>query len=230
MLFDLRGRGRRRTVQVIYLTLALLMGGGLVFFGIGGATNGGLLDAFGGGGNDSGSNDAFEKRVADLEKRSQVNPSDTAAWAGLVKAYYQVATTGENFDSNTQAFTTKGLTELRSAERAWDRYVALTPNKIDPSVANIMTRAFGPGGLERYPKAVQAMEVVIDSSPTPTFQQYYQLSLLAHAAKQDRKSTLASDKAVELAPKAQRDAVRTQLQQAKTQLDNLANAEQPTGS
>ena len=34
MLFDLRGRGRRRTVQVIYLSLAILMGGGLVLFGI----------------------------------------------------------------------------------------------------------------------------------------------------------------------------------------------------
>ena len=45
MLFDLRGRGRRRTVQVIYLSLAILMGGGLVLFGIGGATSGGLIDA-----------------------------------------------------------------------------------------------------------------------------------------------------------------------------------------
>jgi hypothetical protein len=45
MLFDLRGRGRRRTVQVIYLSLAILMGGGLVLFGIGGATSGGLVDA-----------------------------------------------------------------------------------------------------------------------------------------------------------------------------------------
>ena len=33
MLFDLRGRGRRRTIQVIYLGLAVLMGGGLVLFG-----------------------------------------------------------------------------------------------------------------------------------------------------------------------------------------------------
>ena len=34
MLFDLQGK-RRRVVQATYLTLALLMGGGLVFFGIG---------------------------------------------------------------------------------------------------------------------------------------------------------------------------------------------------
>ena len=30
MLFDLRGRGRRRTVQVIYIGLALLFGVGFV--------------------------------------------------------------------------------------------------------------------------------------------------------------------------------------------------------
>ena len=35
MLFDLRSRGRRRTVQVVYLGLAVLMGGGLVLFGVG---------------------------------------------------------------------------------------------------------------------------------------------------------------------------------------------------
>src|ERR671914_530323 len=45
MLFDLRGR-RRRAVQATYLILALLMGGGLVFFGIGGDVSGGLFDAF----------------------------------------------------------------------------------------------------------------------------------------------------------------------------------------
>ena len=46
MLFDLRGRGRRRFVQGIYLGLAILMGGGLILFGVGAGTNGGLLDAF----------------------------------------------------------------------------------------------------------------------------------------------------------------------------------------
>ena len=54
MLFDLRGRGRRRTVKTIYVGLALLMGGGLVLFGIGGHTSGGLFDAFSGGGGGGG--------------------------------------------------------------------------------------------------------------------------------------------------------------------------------
>ena len=30
MLFDLRGRGRRKTVQITYIGLAALMGGGVV--------------------------------------------------------------------------------------------------------------------------------------------------------------------------------------------------------
>ena len=30
MLFDLRGSGRRRVVKIVYITLAFLMGGGLV--------------------------------------------------------------------------------------------------------------------------------------------------------------------------------------------------------
>src|ERR671911_508833 len=58
MLFDLRGRGRRRTVKIVYITLALLMGGGLVLFGIGGggAMQGGLVDAItGSSGGDTGS-------------------------------------------------------------------------------------------------------------------------------------------------------------------------------
>ena len=64
MLFDLRGRGRRNTIKVIYVFLAFLMGGGLVFFGIGGATSGGLFDVFN---NSSGGADTGQKRFEKLE-------------------------------------------------------------------------------------------------------------------------------------------------------------------
>ena len=47
MLFDLRSRGRRRTVQAVYLGLAVLMAGGLVLFGVGAGNGfGGLLGDF----------------------------------------------------------------------------------------------------------------------------------------------------------------------------------------
>src|SRR5204862_5861190 len=79
MLFDLRGAGRRRTVQGIYLGLAILMGGGLVLFGVGGNVGGGLLDAVKGNGSGSSSN-TFEKRVQRLEKQLRINPQNAGAW------------------------------------------------------------------------------------------------------------------------------------------------------
>src|SRR3954469_21799192 len=106
MLFDLRARGRRRTIQVIYVFLALLMGGGLIFFGIGGNTSGGLFDAFKSGGGSSGS-DFVQKSVDRARKRVQANPRDAAAWAALTKAQYQKANS-DGYDQNTQTFTGKG--------------------------------------------------------------------------------------------------------------------------
>ena len=46
MLFDLRGRGRRRTVRILYIGLAVLIGLGLVGFGVGtGFGGGGIFSA-----------------------------------------------------------------------------------------------------------------------------------------------------------------------------------------
>ena len=85
MLFDLRGRGRRRTVQVIYLGLAIILGGGLVLFGVGtGSGNGGLLNAFGGGSNNQSSQISSAEKTA--LKQTQKNPSNPAAWAALETA------------------------------------------------------------------------------------------------------------------------------------------------
>src|SRR5919202_1963526 len=98
MLFDLRGRGLRRAVKVIYLGLAILMGGGLVLFGIGGATSGGLIDAIQGNSGSTNANDVFEKRVEQLDKRVQANPSDERAWAQLAGLRFQAATRGAIYD------------------------------------------------------------------------------------------------------------------------------------
>lgn len=219
MLFDLRGRGRRRAIQVIYATLALLMGGGLVFFGIGGNTSGGLFDAFQSNSGVS-ADETLTKRLDQLEKRTSANPRDAAAWAELTRVRVQTAGSGENYDQTTQTFTDKGKAELRRAASAWQRYLALEPKKPDANVANQMVRAYGPDGLANYPEAVRAMEFVIEArgeQATPAL--YAQLSILAHGAKQERKSTLAQAKAVELAPKKDRAQVKSQIELAKNQLD-----------
>jgi tetratricopeptide (TPR) repeat protein len=228
MLFDLRGRGRRRTVQVIYLSLAILMGGGLVLFGIGGNTSGGLFDAIngsGGGSGDSSVDQVAQKRIDTYVKRTQLNPRDEASWLGMAKVRFQVANTGENYNATQQAYTAKGLQQLREADKAWTRYLALDPKKPDPSTANLMVQAYGQAGLKQYPKAVSALEIVMDNRDESAGL-FAQLAVLAAGAKQTRKSDLAEEKAIALAPKDQRKQLKSDIDLAKSQV----NVQQPSAS
>src|SRR4051812_43381702 len=214
MLFDLRGAGRRNTVRAIYLGLAILMGAGLVFFGIGGATNGGLLDAIKGNGSTS-SNNTFEKRVAALEKKVKLHPDDAKSWAALAKYRAQEASVaGENYDQNTSTFTKKGLAKLKESASAWERYLALNPPKPDANVANFMVQAYT--ALNDPDKAVGAMEIVADARPKQ-YALWAQLAQLAYIAGQTRKGDLSSAKAIQLAPKDQKQTVKSTLDNAKTQ-------------
>jgi hypothetical protein len=215
MLFDLRARGRRRAIKVIYLFLAVLMGGGLVFFGVGGNTSGGLFDAFKGNGGGSSVDDRLTKQVERYQKQVQTSPTDARAWAALTRAQYQVAGLGANYDQNAGTFTTKGKTALVKVERSWDRYMALDPAKPDADLAALMVQAFSPTGLSRPPKAVAAQEIVVDARP-PSAGLYSTLAILAYQAGQTRKGDLAASKAVSLAPKDQRSLLKEQLQQQKT--------------
>ena len=219
MLFDLRGRGRRRTVQVIYVTLAVLMGGGLVFFGIGGSVSGGLFDAVGltngnsGGG--TSSQDLLVKQERRAEARTRTTPRDAAAWAALARTRYQLAGQGENYDQQTGTFKAGGRQQLARAGEAWDRYVALNPPKPDAGLATLMLQAFGPLGLNQPAQGVGAAEIVAEQRPSA--QAYYQLAVFAFAAKQNRKAELAGRKAIELAPAAERAQVKALIDQARKQ-------------
>src|SRR5690349_8528367 len=108
MLFDLQGK-RRRVVQATYLILAVLMGGGLIFFGVGsGDISGGLFDAITGKDSNSTSaaNDAVHKRIkADLVKL-KVNAKNQQALADLVRSHYQLAT--DDADATTGQFGDAG--------------------------------------------------------------------------------------------------------------------------
>jgi tetratricopeptide (TPR) repeat protein len=213
MLFDLRGRGRRRFVQGIYLGLAILMGGGLVLFGVGGATSGGLLDAFN---NDSGGtsvSDTFKKRVDSAEKAIQARPTDPKAWAEMTRVRFQQASVGDGFDQTNGVFTDKGKEELQNASNAWDKYLTLT-DKPDDTVASLMVQAYGQYGLNQPDKAVSAMEVLMDRRQ-PTSQLYVQLASLAYQAGQTRKAELSSKKALALATKDDKEQVKAALDAAR---------------
>jgi hypothetical protein len=218
MLFDLRGRGRRRTVQVIYITLAVLMGGGLIFFGIGGSVSGGLFDAIGLTGNSSssgGGNDILAKQEKTAQRRVRVNPADATAWATLARLHYQQAGQGDNYDQGSGQFKTGGRRELRQAAAAWERYLKLQQAKPDPNLAALMVQAYAPTALNQPLAGVQAAEIVADARPSA--QAFFQLAVFAYAAGQTRKGDLASQKAVQKTPAADRPSVKSQLDAIKKQ-------------
>jgi hypothetical protein len=222
MLFDLRGAGRRRTVKVIYILLAFLMGGGLVLFGIGGSVSGGLIDAItersGGGDN---STDRFRKDEKAALVRTRANPQDAAAWAALARARFQVAGQGENFDPAKGTFTNAGTAKLQAAGQAWDRYLALNPKKPDDRVASLMVQAYG--ALNKPDKAAQAQEVITQARPTAST--FTQLAIFAYQAGQTRKGDLAKNKALELTDPDMRQALKGQLEQAKQSATSSAAAQ-----
>lgn len=212
MLFDLQSRGRKNFVKVLYLSLAILMGGGLVLFGIGtGTGGGGLVDIF----TDDGASTSVQ--VSSAEKRAsravRLRPQDPQAWADLARARYQTAGLGENYDQTANqgvgAFTDKGREKLETAVAAWQRYLALDPERPDPTLARLMAGAYSETGLNEPAQAAAAMEIVTEEQPTANA--YATLAQYAYLAEQMRKGDLAAARAVQLAPGPQRRLVRSQL-------------------
>src|SRR5437588_1442194 len=106
MLFDLRGRGRRRTVQVIYIGLAVIFLLGFVGLGVGGGFgSSGIFSAFTGKEGSGGA--SFSAEVAKYKKLTQQQPANAAAWEALVNAQLHEAG-GEAYTSRTGGVTSKG--------------------------------------------------------------------------------------------------------------------------
>jgi hypothetical protein len=217
MLFDLRGRGRRNTIKVIYIMLAFLMGGGLVLFGIGGDTSGGLVDALtGAGSSPDTSQKRFEKQERTALAATKADPTDEAAWAQLVRSRVQLSTVGERYDANADTYNAEGKAKLEQAAEAWDAYLALDPKDAEEksSLASLMVRTFV--SLDQLDKATIAQEVVAEGrgdAPGP----YSQLAVLAYQAGQTRKGDLAAKKAISLTDKDLRESLKADLESAKQQ-------------
>jgi hypothetical protein len=210
MLFDLRGR-RRRVVQATYLSLALLMGGGLVLFGIGGDVSGGLLNAFDGGGSGGDGNGALQQRIDRQEERLQANPESTALLQSLVRDYYQLATTEQ--ESGATQFPDDAKDELRKAGAYWQRYENAVDDEPTPDTAQYALRIYDVGALNQPKRAAEAAQVIAAAQNDPSA--YLQLVAYAALAKDKRTADLAAQKAVELAPKGQRKQVKAQAEALK---------------
>ncbi|HWW90083.1 MAG TPA: hypothetical protein VNY35_04805 [Solirubrobacteraceae bacterium] len=212
MLFDLRGRGRRRTVRVIYGGLALLIGAGLVFFGVGaGVGGGGLLNSLTG---KEGSNSAsFANQIKKYKKLTQQQPASVYGWEQLTFAQLHEAG-GEAYFAN-QRLTAQGRELFGQTAKSWNSYIALKPPKPNVQLALQMVRVFGEEGLNQPADVVKVLQIVIPakSESPPQYQAslYTSLAGYAYKAHNPRIGDLASAKALALTPSAQRKQVKTLL-------------------
>jgi hypothetical protein len=218
MLFDLRGRHRRRAVRVIYTGLALLMGVGLVGFGIGGGFGGGggLLNA---ANSNEGSNAAsFSSQIKKYEKLTKQQPTNANAWESLTNAELHEAG-GEVYVSSA-GVTPKGKELFARVAQSWKRYIALNPTNPNGELAQRMVTVFGEEGLNEPASAVQVLQIAVAARPTSAAL-YASLAEEAYKAHNPRVGDLASTKAVSLAPATERVRLKSELATIK---------EHPTGT
>jgi hypothetical protein len=185
------------------------MGGGLVLFGIGGDVSGGLLNAFEGGGGQSG-DQVTEERIDKQEERLQANPRNEVVLAALVRDYFSLAT--QQRESGTAGFPEGARDELQQAGRYWLRYADAADQ---PSVetARYAQQVYGEGALDRPKEAQRAVAVIAEQQNDVV--SYLTLVDAAARAGDTRTANLAAQKAVDLAPQAQKKQVKQQAEALK---------------
>ena len=224
MLFDLRGRGRRRTVQIIYVGLAVIFLLGFVGLGVGGGFgSGGIFSAFT---NREGSGGAsFSGEIKKYQKLTRAQPSNLGAWEKLISAELHEAG-NEAYVTRAGAVTSRGKELYVQVGQSWERYVALNPPKPNAELALRMVPVFGEQGLNNPAATVGVLQIVVASRPTSA-SLYAQLAIYAYKARNIRVGDLAAEKAVSLAPAAQRLRLKTEFAAFKK---NPSGSESATAS
>ena len=210
MLFDLKGK-RKRLVQVVYVMLAILFGGGLVLFGVGGNVSGGLIDAFKGTG--SADTTAFTDRVERAESRAARQPRNPEAWLEVVRAEISLAQSPEGSDAETGELTDRGQQAIVQVAEAWERYLRLEPEKVDGNAAAFAALAYG--ALQEHDKAVEAQRRSVQARPSANG--YFELARFAYQAGNEEAGDRAAQEAVQRTPADLRNNVRAQVKDVKEQ-------------
>jgi hypothetical protein len=211
MLFDLRGR-RRRAVQATYLTLAVLMGGGLVLFGIGGDVSGGLFDAFSDRSGSGSASEDLQERIDQREERLSANPQNEATLKALIRDYHALA--GAQLPAGGGPYPEEAKDELGQAGEYWQRYLEVEDGEPDSSLARLAVAIYDPTALNQPEEGAAAMRIVAEAGND--FQSYLALVQLSAAAGDKRTANLAAEKAVDLAPERMKKQVRQQAKTLKT--------------
>lgn len=212
MLFDLRSRGRRSTVRVIYLFLAITMVVGLVGLGIGTGNTGGLLNAGTNSGSGGNGSQLADKEVKAALAAVRKKPS-AANWANLLEARWTAAGSGSNYDTAKTSYTASGQSELKLAAQAWQKYLGASGDK--PQLQYAILAAGVYQNISEWAQAANAWNYAAQVAPSSErLKPYLCLALSAYAAKQTTKGNLAAAKAEQMTPKLQRLTQKSTLQSA----------------
>lgn len=167
MLFDLQGK-RKRLIQVIYALLALLMGGGLVLFGIGGDVSGGLFDAF--SSRQTAQNGDLIKEAERLQERADEEPENKQVLTRLIRARYTAGNSLYDLDDNGQPqLTPEAREQFELAAETWRQYLELDPKPVDANVAQLVANAL----FSLAQGATDGMSARVNSAAAAEAQAYF---------------------------------------------------------
>ena len=221
MLFELGGK-RKRLIQVIYVCLAFLMAIALVGFGIGGATQGGIFDALGIGGDGGSSSPQYDAQIERAENTLQTNPKDEKALITLARTNFLAGQAATEQDAQGQVtLTDESLSRYRDATDAWERYVKTNPQQVDDGVASLMLQAYSalagvdPARVQQDLDEAQAAAQIV-AEARPSFGTYLQLATYAYFAGDEKAGAEAEQKALREAPDSTaKNQAKQQVKQAQ---------------
>jgi len=147
VLFDLKTGKRRRVIQVVFGFLAFIFFISFVGFGIGSDVSGGIFDALGVGGNDSGSaSSQYELQIDEAEEKLASDPGNQKALTDVARYRYLSGQDQLSFDEETgvASLTEETRAEWNLALDAWEQLTRGKPGKIDEQVATQMICAYLP--------------------------------------------------------------------------------------
>ena len=219
-------------MQVTYVGLAILMGGGLVLSGIGSDASGGLLDAFVGGDNSTSNDDAkkpLNNQIKAAEAKLRANPEDQAALATLVRAHFGLAgLEQEQSDDGQVAISDAGIAEMRRSAAAWKRYVATNPERIDTGLAATAIQIYRVIGLPEDQR--EKNELVVAPARAIAEQEnnvdaYIRLVAVATQAGDTRTAGLAERKALTFAQSKDEEAtIKERIETEKAAASSASGA------
>jgi hypothetical protein len=233
MLFDLRGRGRRRTVRIVYSGLALLFFLGFVGFGVGSFGGGGVAELLGGKGGGGGEN--YGAQVKAAKKVTVEQPNNPNAWSGLIHALLLEAANGENYNKveSEEGFTSKAQPLLAQVQEAWQHYLKVEPHHPNSELAGDVMRIYtSTGGLNNPTVAVRTLKTEI-AGRAPNVTLYYDLAVLSYEAKDKHEGDRAAAKAIALAPTSDKKILEgrlAELKAGKTAASSSASSSATTGA